>query len=171
MARILPAWHFREVHRTPVAGTRESVMAAVHTTTWGEAPLARALMAITGADVSAGRRIVADSLGAMGEVVPTPGDEFLFVGVMSMDDGLTRPEGTSAELVAHCAVPGLLKVGMNVRYAGGVLSTETRVLATDESARRSFQRYWFVIRCGSGLTRRSMLRAIRARAQRAGGQG
>ncbi|GAA2711257.1 MULTISPECIES: hypothetical protein [Streptomyces] len=165
--RLLPRWHFREVHRLPVHLPPEPVMAAVHATTWGEAPLARALMAVTGADVAAGRRIVEDSLGAMGEVVPAGEDEFLFVGVDTMDEGRPRPEGGTADLVAHHHGPGLLKIGMNVRYAGGVLSTETRILATDEATRRRFLRYWLVVRCGSGLTRRSMLRAIRARARRA----
>ncbi|MEV0352633.1 hypothetical protein AB0H88_43335 [Nonomuraea sp. NPDC050680] len=43
------------------------------------------------------------------------------------------------------------------------LVTETRVLATSPDARRAFRRYWIVIRLGSGLIRRVMLSAIRAR--------
>ncbi|MFI7125640.1 hypothetical protein ACIBQ1_08085 [Nonomuraea sp. NPDC050153] len=46
------------------------------------------------------------------------------------------------------------------------LVTETRVVATSEDARRAFLRYWVVIRLGSGLIRRIMLAAIRARATR-----
>ncbi|MCA1563325.1 MAG: hypothetical protein LC804_24755 [Acidobacteria bacterium] len=44
------------------------------------------------------------------------------------------------------------------------LSTETRIWATDESARRRFGMYWRVIYPGSALIRRMWLRAIRKRA-------
>ncbi|MFE9701927.1 hypothetical protein [Streptomyces sp. NPDC005930] len=161
----MPDWHFREVHRVPVKGPTADVMRAVHATTWREAPLARALVALTRADVSAGRRIVPDYLSTMGEVVPCPEDEFLFVGAQSPGD-TPRPPGTVLEIVTGCQEPGILKVAMNVRYARGVLSTETRILATDERTRRAFAPYWYLIRAGSGLTRRSMLAAIRRRAQR-----
>ena len=41
------------------------------------------------------------------------------------------------------------------------LSTETRVLCTDEESRRSFLRYWRVIGPFSSLIRRVMLRSVR----------
>ncbi|MFJ8974140.1 MULTISPECIES: hypothetical protein [Streptomyces] len=165
MERLLPHWHFREVHSLAVPADQETVMSAVYEAVWSEAPLARVLMAVTGADVSAERRIVTDSLSAMGDVIPSGDDEFLFAGIQALDD-IPRPTGTTAELVERCTDPGIVKVGMNVRFAGGVLSTETRVLATDERTRRRFRPYWLFIRFGSGLTRQSMLRAIRARALR-----
>jgi hypothetical protein len=46
------------------------------------------------------------------------------------------------------------------------LSTETRVLCADDATRRKFLPYWAVIRPGSGLIRRAMLRAIRRTAER-----
>lgn len=46
------------------------------------------------------------------------------------------------------------------------LSTETRVLCADDATRRKFLPYWVVIRLGSGLIRRAMLRAIRRTAER-----
>lgn len=46
------------------------------------------------------------------------------------------------------------------------LSTETRVLCADDATRRKFLPYWAVIRLGSGLIRRAMLRAIRRTAER-----
>ncbi|MEV4434139.1 hypothetical protein [Streptomyces sp. NPDC049555] len=163
--RLLPEWHFRELHRIAVPGPPAQVMRAAYATTWAEAPLARALVAITRADVSADRRIVSDFLSGMGEVVPTGDDEFLFAGVQSPSDA-PRPPGTLAQIVRESREPGLLKVGMNVRCADGLLTTETRVLATDEHTRRAFAPYWYLIRFGSGLTRTSMLRAIRGRVLR-----
>ncbi|MFI6641766.1 hypothetical protein [Streptomyces sp. NPDC050504] len=167
---LLPEWHFRELHRIAVEGAEEDVMRAVYETTWPEAPLARALMAITKADVSAGRRIVPDFLGGMGEVIPSGGTEFLFAGVQSPYD-IPRPPGAVSEIIRDCGDPGILKIGMNVRYARGTLTTETRILATDERTRKNFLPYWLLIRFGSGLTRMSMLRAIRRRVRRESGRG
>lgn len=47
---------------------------------------------------------------------------------------------------------------------GTRLVTETRVVGTDEQARRTFGRYWIIIRGPSGLIRRSWLAAIGRRA-------
>ena len=48
---------------------------------------------------------------------------------------------------------------------GSLVATETRVRCTDAAARRSFGRYWRVIRPFSGLVRRVALRAIRRTAE------
>jgi hypothetical protein len=54
------------------------------------------------------------------------------------------------------------------RPGGGTrLVTETRVRCADAAARRAFLRYWRVVRPGSGLLRRLMLRAVRREAERA----
>jgi hypothetical protein len=45
------------------------------------------------------------------------------------------------------------------------LSTETRVEPADPASARRFRAYWFLVRPWSGLTRRCMLRAIRAEAE------
>jgi hypothetical protein len=42
------------------------------------------------------------------------------------------------------------------------------VLATGPRARRSFGAYWLLIRAGSGLIRREILRAVAHRAEAAG---
>ena len=59
--------------------------------------------------------------------------------------------------------PGTVRVATDIRAvvaAGGcVLSTETRVLAIDDGARRAFRRYWLVVGPFSGLIRRRWLRA------------
>ena len=67
--------------------------------------------------------------------------------------------------------PGLAQGMWNFRVepigARCRLTTETRVRCGDESSRRGFARYWRIVRFGSALTRRSMLRQIRRRAERA----
>lgn len=67
--------------------------------------------------------------------------------------------------------PGFVRVATNfyVDEAGDDgfvrVTTETRVKAIDADARRRFTRYWRLIRPGSGLIRRSWLKAIRHRAE------
>ena len=69
--------------------------------------------------------------------------------------------------------PGYAKAVMNFRVdqsplAMCVVTTETRVWASDAMTRRKFALYWWTIRLGSGLIRRMWLRAIRRRAERIG---
>jgi hypothetical protein len=67
--------------------------------------------------------------------------------------------------------PGFGKGVMNLHVwpegDGSILSTETRVTATDEASRKKFARYWRVIQPGSGLIRRALLRAVKVRAESA----
>lgn len=63
------------------------------------------------------------------------------------------------------AEPGYAKMALNFAFDGDTLSTETRVLLTDEASRRAFRRYWLVIRPFSGLIRRLWLRGIDRRAR------
>ena len=67
--------------------------------------------------------------------------------------------------------PGWVRVATDFRVvpaAGGSrITTETRIEATDRSARRRFACYWRVVGRGSVLIRRDMLCAIRRRAEAA----
>ena len=76
---------------------------------------------------------------------------------------------SSAEEWQRFSAPGYVKAVMGFRAepanGGALLTTETRVLATDEAARRRFLRYWRVIRLGSVAIRRSWLRAAAHRAE------
>lgn len=72
---------------------------------------------------------------------------------------LTGPE----DWAAH-RDPGTVKAAFSLEVAerGGatLVTTETRIIGTDPGARRSFARYWLIIRGPSGLIRRSWLAAI-----------
>lgn len=68
------------------------------------------------------------------------------------------------------APPGNVKIAANflIEDAGANRTrvvTETRVLATDDAARRKMARYWALIYPGSGMIRGSLLAAIRERAE------
>ena len=82
--------------------------------------------------------------------------------------GLTPPR-LDARALRAWSQPGWIKVAMEFRLeptpAGTVLSTETRILATDLRTRRSFAAYWFLIRASSGAIRREALRVVAGRAE------
>ena len=84
--------------------------------------------------------------------------------------GVTPPQLDAAALRAW-SQPGWIKVGMEFRLQsaplGTLLSTETRVLATDPRTRRAFAAYWLFIRAGSGAIRREVLRIVAHRAESA----
>lgn len=89
--------------------------------------------------------------------------------------GNKTPEGFKALAASHES--GFVPAAMNFRLedcppsSGSslpctLLTTETRIYATDASLRRAFARYWRVIYPGSSLIRRMWLRAIKERAER-----
>jgi hypothetical protein len=78
----------------------------------------------------------------------------------------------SAAEFAAFREPGYARAAFNMHAepapgGGTLLTTETRIQATDDEARRSFRRYWRVIYPGSAAIRLAWLRAIRRRAERA----
>ncbi len=82
--------------------------------------------------------------------------------------GLPPPRLDAAALRAW-SQPGWIKVAMEFRLeptpAGTVLSTETRILATDPRTRRSFAVYWLLIRTSSAAIRCEVLRVVARRAE------
>jgi hypothetical protein len=58
------------------------------------------------------------------------------------------------------ARPGTVRIAANFLIEGGRLSTETRIDAVDDAARRSFLRYWRIVGPFSALIRRRWLRTI-----------
>ena len=171
----MPAWDVREHHSIDVAAPAERTLAAALAVTRGEVRSIGVLMGIRSLGLRRRGRLDAPLIdgftrmgfGALGEAE----DEVAFGGVgrfWTPSGGLRR---VAPEDFAGFGEPGYAKAGFNFvvapgRDGGCVLSTETRVVATDAHARRRFRAYWTVIRPGSGLIRRNWLRAIRARAER-----
>jgi hypothetical protein len=83
--------------------------------------------------------------------------------------GGSTPPTMDAAALRGWSRPGWIKVGMEFRLeatpGGTLLSTETRVLATDPRTQRLFAPYWFVIRAGSAMIRHEVLRAVARRAE------
>ena len=73
--------------------------------------------------------------------------------------------GGPAGLVPTWMDQGRMEFRLEPVSAGTLLSTETRVLATDPKTRRAFAAYWFVIRPGSSAIRREVLKVVARRAE------
>ncbi|MGH7712817.1 MAG: hypothetical protein ACREOG_16120 [Gemmatimonadaceae bacterium] len=90
--------------------------------------------------------------------------------VLAPASARTEPPPT-AEAFRAIAAAGFAVAALNFLISPNdsqstVLTTETRVFATDRATQRTFAKYWRVIYPGSALIRRNWLRAIRLRAER-----
>jgi hypothetical protein len=173
---VLPEFDFVERHVVALPVAPGVALAAVKAATPGEMMLVRILFALRSlpALVVRGRRLPAaadrplvEQMIEFGFVPLCDDEDELVVGYVGQPWRLTGgapPHLSSAEEWRAFREPGFVKAAMNFRADGSSLTTETRVQATDPRSRRRFARYWRVIRPGSGLIRRSWLRAAKRRA-------
>jgi hypothetical protein len=151
---IMPRWQFEERHEIRIAATPQRTFAAIRDVTPREIRLFQTLTAI--------RRF-----GCSGEesILNAPDHEPIIAtatrtGFRVLVDDVPR------ELVIGTHVGPQADAVMNFRVEGdGRVTTETRVFARTDEARREFAVYWRIIRPGSGIIRRSWLEAIKRRAE------
>jgi hypothetical protein len=172
---FLPRYDVHEVHSTTIAAPAEAVLEAVREVTAREVPIMVALMTLRAGPrlhrLTAGRSILSQFERA-GFVPLREAPDGVVYGVAGRfwtpSGGLRRVE---PEEFAAFHEPGYAKAVFNFELEphgqATRLTTETRVLCTDERARRRFKRYWRLVQPGSALIRIAWLRAIRRRAERA----
>jgi hypothetical protein len=162
---VLPQWHERERHETKVEAPPERVFAAMREVTLTEMPIARVLAWLRGMRPDTGRPMIGEMRKAgFNAAAEEPGREVVFAAI-GQPWKLRGGERARTEDFRAFHEPGYAKMAFNFRLDGTTLSTETRVLLTDERSRRAFGRYWLLIRPFSGLIRRVWLRAIVRRAE------
>jgi len=175
---VIPEPEHRTRHSRVVGAPPEVVWDALHGVTMSELPLGRALEAVRLLPARlAGRRHQPLAGRSFLEVTPIPvlfserPNAVISAGLSQawrLLGGRTPPELDAAALRSW-AQPGWIKVGMEFRLEptrrGTILSTETRVVATDARTRRAFAAYWFLIRSGSGAIRRELLRVVARRSE------
>ena len=181
LEEFAPAHQFNEVHRIRIRAPMVRIYRSIKEVTAGEVTLFRALTWIRRLGRAGPESILnAPSHEPLLEVATRTGfllladepERELVVGtVVIAPGGVKRP--ATPEQFKELAVPGVAKASMDFRIeeAGDgacLVSTETRVHATDASARRRFARYWTLIRPGSGFIRRMWLRAVKRRAESRG---
>ena len=177
---LLADWHVRERHHVATtAAAAADLLAAVEQVTWAEVPVMRVLMRVR----SAGRlrlgpdRPILEDMARLGfTMLARTGNELVAaaIGRPWSPAGGRGPRLADqldpARFFVDFSAPGWAKMITNFRVSAGELTTETRVLLTDERSRRAFRRYWLVIRPFSGLIRRRWLAAIVRRASQGVGQ-
>jgi len=173
---FVPAWQFGERHSIRVAASPERVFDAVKHVRAGEILFFRLLTWIR----RGGRKLPQSILNA-GNTTPlldvaTKGGFIyladdapteLVIGTMVIAPRGQRP--LTPQSFRTALGPGYALAAMNFLVEpdgpnASIVTTETRVFATDPDSRRRFARYWRLIYPGSALIRRMWLRAVRRRA-------
>jgi hypothetical protein len=179
---FVPVYQFSEFHSIRIKASREQVYRAIKSVTADEITFYHALVWIRRFGRSGPESILNPPSGqplldvaartSFILLAEEPNREIVLGSLVAAPEGW-RPSGehTPARFKALHA-PGFASTAMNFRLeddpdAPGVtiVTTETRIYATDAVTRRRFARYWRVIYPGSALIRRMWLRAIARRAE------
>jgi hypothetical protein len=178
---FMPAYQFGEFHSVRINAPRERVYAAIRDVTPNEITLFRTLTWIR----RFGRSAKEDILNAPPDepilalsmrtnflkLAEEPGREIVLGTLVTAPKGTRLKKDSTPEDFKALHAPGFALGAINFRledagYRETLLTTETRVYATDASARKKFAAYWRVIYPGSALIREMWLRAIRRRAEK-----
>jgi hypothetical protein len=178
---LIPEYGFSERHSTFVAASPADALAAVKAATPREMAVTRILFMLRSlpALLRSGHGLPADPSRPLADqmvefgFVPLVDDErglaVGFVGQPWRVAGGSMPRLASAGEWHAFGEPGYVKAAMSFTAVpegkGARVETETRILATDPASGRKFGRYWRLIRPGSGLIRRSWLRAAKRRGE------
>lgn len=158
---VLPRWHYRSRHALAVPGPAPAALAAARSVGVRESAVVRALFRLRGLPTPPGT-IEAALLAAGFELVAEePGREVVLAAVARPwlpGDGIFP--GADPRTFDE---PGWARLALSLAAGDGRLRTETRVLLTDEAARRRFRSYWLVVEPFSGLIRRRWLALARRR--------
>lgn len=177
---FVPAWQFNEAHSIRVRAPRDRVFRAIKEVRAGEITLFRTLTwmrrfgrpgpeSILNAPETMPLLDVATRTSFL--LLAEEKDRELVIGTLVAAPPGWRPKGKpTPEGFRELKEPGFALAAMNFRMedAGAgetMVTTETRVYATDASSRKSFARYWRVIYPGSALIRKMWLRAVKKRAE------
>jgi hypothetical protein len=152
--KFMPSWQFDERHEIRIAASPERIYSAIRLVTAGEIRFFQILTTIRCLGRCREESIMhAPDAKPILDVATNSGFHIL------LDDA-------PRELVIGTRVAPRTLAVMNFRVEpDGRVTTETRVFAETDAARRKFAVYWRVIRPGSGIIRRSWLEAIKRRAE------
>jgi hypothetical protein len=178
-----PVYQFHEVHSIRVKGSKDRIYRAIRSVTADEILLFRTLTWIRRFGHSGGEGIlnppthqpVLDVALRNGFILlaDQPGREIVIGNVVVVPPGFRSNAGQSMPTPGQFKAihqPGFAMATMNFLIADTgdgycIVHTETRVYATDSSARHRFAPYWRMIYPGSALIRLMWLRAIKNQAE------
>jgi hypothetical protein len=175
---FMPVYQFHEVHRMVVRAPRERVYRAIKEVTAGEIYLFRTLtwlrrfgQSAPEGILNAPERVPLLELATRTSFLLLAEEENreMVLGTIVVAPAGWRPsQRPTPKGFRALDKPGFAKAAMNFRLdettdSTCVVTTETRVLATDAFTRRAFAAYWRVIYPGSSLIRQMWLRAVERR--------
>jgi len=152
---VMPRWQFVERHEIRIAAPPERIYAAIRSVTAGEIRFFQVLTSIR----CMGRCREKES------ILHAPADKPILDVALGTGFEMFADDPPRELIIGARVGPRTLAL-MNFRVGrDGLLTTETRVYAGTNAARRRFAIYWRFIRPGSGIIRRSWLEAIKRRAE------
>jgi hypothetical protein len=175
----MPAYEVVERHRIQVAAPAETTFAAACETSLLSSPISRAIFrareVILGStpdttDRPRGVLASTQSLG-WGVLADVPGRAVVMGAVTQPWEANVTVRPLPPEDCAAFNEPGYVKIVWTLRAdpidaRASVFRTETRVVATDASARKKFRRYWSLLSPGIIIIRAVMLRPVKQEAER-----
>src|SRR5713226_39047 len=157
--QAMPVWQFNERHSTRIHASPERVFEAIHAVTADDILFFRTLITIR----RLGRPMPPSIMN------PPKAESLLDIATRTGFHYLANDPPRELVVATIIVPPKAVIATMNFRVTtdreGSLLSTETRVFANGDSARRQFAVYWRLIRPGSDIIRRMWLRAIKKRAE------
>ena len=179
LARFMPVYDIAERHHIRVAAPAEITFTTACKTDLQQSPIAgaifRAREVILGSEPDAAARphgvlALTKSLGwrALAEV---PGREVVMGAVTRPWEANVTFRGLPPDEFAAFDEPGYVKIAWTLRAdplssRESVFRTETRVTATDATARAKFRRYWSLVSPGIVAIRWVMLQPVKREAER-----
>lgn len=152
---FMPRWQFDEKHEIRIAAPQREIYWAIRKVTASEIRYFQLLTAIRCLGRCREKESILHPPAAKSII-----DVALASGFMVMVDDFPRELAIGTNVAPHTFAV------MNFRIdPDGHVTTETRVFARTDAARRRFAVYWRLIRPGSGIIRRSWLDAIKRRAE------
>jgi len=155
---FLPQFHVNEVHKISLPCSPERAVAIALAAPAAPDRFVAALFRMRGLPPDTAIQALFDRMGF--DTLAQTSSEAVFAAAGTP----WRPTGGLQPFAA--AGPGMVRVAADIRaiaaVGGCVLSTETRVQAVDDRARRAFRCYWLVVGPFSGLIRRRWLGAVEA---------
>ena len=167
--QVIPRYDEREYHQIEIRGDRRKVYQTARSIDFSDSIIIRTLFRLRGLPASSTNLNGLLQVGFL-LVDEIPLEEFVLglVGkfwtyraqILKLDAvqyGEFNQKGYAKlawNFAIHESAPGLVR-----------LSTETRIVCTDEQSKSRFKRYWFLIDRFSGLTRKEMLRVVKRRVE------
>lgn len=176
--KYLPTAEFQDYHQARVAADPGRAYSALRDLDLTKSTVVRALFAIrtiparlrpqSAATLSKRPSSFVQAALDAGMVIleEIPGQECVAGAITQPWKPIARFRGLPGPEFIAFAEPGFTKIAWNIAVAPAgpghsVVSTETRVAPTDETARRRFRLYWFVFSPGIRLIRRIALRLLK----------